>query len=86
MQRLHDAALRPGAVAAGAQILQVLLQRLQLGQPLADMRNVRFERGIGSGAVGFFGQVEVQQRAHFAQRHVHRPAQPDEAQLVNVAV
>ena len=57
MQRLHDAALRSGAVAAGAQGQHVLLQGLPFGQPFADMRYGGFEWRFGGGAVGW-GAVE----------------------------
>ena len=57
VQRFHDAALRPGAVAAGAQFAQVALQRAQLGQALAHMLEVRVQRGVGGGAVQRVGQV-----------------------------
>ena len=41
MQRLHDPALRPGAIASCAQADQILLQGLQFGQALGHMRDVR---------------------------------------------
>jgi len=75
-----------GAVAAAAQGNQVALQRLQLLQADAHVAQVLVQRVAGR-VVGTCGRaVQCQQGAHLVQRHVHRPAQADEAQLVDVGI
>ena len=85
MQGFNDVALAVAAVTALAQGLQVGLKCSQFSQPGAHMAQVFVECQPRGVAVGLDVQIKPQQTAHLAKRHVHGPAKPYEAQLVNIA-
>ena len=84
VQRFNNAAFGTLAIAPAAQIGQVGQQPLQLRQASADMTDVLIESKIRGSAICFLTQIQAQQCSDLIQRHVHRPAQTDEAQLVYI--
>lgn len=86
MQGFDDVAIAVRAIALPAQMLQLMLQRLQLGQSLAHMAQVCVQRLAGGYAIGLARAVQRQQRAHLIERHIHGAAQTDKAQAVHITI
>ena len=86
MQGFDDPALRTGSVATVAQFDQIALQHPQFALALSYMGDVRFQCLIGGLTVCLSREVQPQQCANLIERHVHRAAQPDETQLMDVAL
>lgn len=50
------------------------------------MAQMSVQCDAGDGAIGLLAQIQAQQDAHLVQCHVHRPAQADKAQLVDIGI
>src|SRR5450830_201247 len=85
---LQNAAIldRLRAVALRAQTLQLRLQFLQLTDALSDVADMLVQQGIDLATVVFRRIAELQQAAHFVERHIERTAVANELQALNVAV
>ena len=65
MQGFDDVAVAVAAVALITQMDQLPLQRLQLGQTLAHMAQMRVQRVASGQAIGLARAIKRQQGAHF---------------------
>lgn len=73
-----------GEAALAAELLEAVLQCLQLPDAVSDVRDVRFKQSIDVVAVRLWCVFEAQQHADLFQRHVQRPALPDECQTLEM--
>lgn len=84
VQRFDNPALGSEAIAPAAQIGQIGEQPLEFRQSRADMANVLIKSNVRCPAIRFPAQSQAQQCSNLFERHVHRPAQANEAQLADV--
>jgi len=81
-QSLQDAAISGSlrAVTLGAQGIELDLQTLEFFNALGHMADMLVQQGIDLAAVLLRCIPELQQTAHFIERHIERAAMADELQ------
>ena len=85
-EALQDAAFtyRLVRTALHAQFLQLSLQRLEFFYATRDVPDVPVEQVVDPGTVLIGAVAKIEQRAHFLQRHVQRPAMSDKLQALDM--